>query len=441
MKLSLLREKLNIKYNFNREPLSELEIDNLDHIKVIGITGSKGKSTVAYLLHKYMKKLGISHQLFCSIKEGSNSKSVNKSISVNIPLRNEEKIFYILEELKINPVEYLILEVSERTIYNKITDDIDFELKVLTNIIPKHNELEFDEETYVNLKLSFLKNSKNNILGLLYGVNKEMMETISEQTNSKPIIYSTRYLASIKGVEESDVEYILYNVTQKLEGFRFGVLQNGNVYQYQTNLLFKYSALNLTCLIAILNTLGIYKQTELYEMLKDIKVMAREETFKYNNRLVIVGTSLVPTLEELKEMKNQNIIKGKIIVVAGSPGLGFVTWKTNDYDQEERKKSRQFAMEYVKKYADKVYITENNSAATQFSKIANELANYLGSDISYIVEPSRYLAIQKAILESDENDVIYISGRGNRGLLYTSENKVTYFNDLEVVKKIIEGGK
>ena len=122
MKLSLLREKLNHKYQLNLSPLTNEEKFCLDQIKVIGITGSKGKSTIAYLLHKYMEKLNISHQLYCSMSEGSNKDNINKNISVDIPLKSDRKILSILEELKNHPVMYLILEVSETAIYNQITE-------------------------------------------------------------------------------------------------------------------------------------------------------------------------------------------------------------------------------------------------------------------------------------------------------------------------------
>lgn len=441
MRLSLLWEKLNNKCGSNLKPLTTYEVTNLDRIKVIGITGSKGKSTTAYLLHKYMEKLNITHQIYCSIKDGSNKKNINKNISVDIPLKNENKILDILEELREYPVEYLILEISERTIDNHIIDDIDFELKVLTNILTKHNKLEYDEETYINLKLSFLKNSKNNVLGLTEDVTKEMIDIVSQQNENKPIIYSTRFYALKKGVEEQNIKYLLYDFAYNLEGFRFNVLQNKKPYIYQTNLLLKHNALNLTCLIAIIDTLGIYNQMVLYKMLKNVQVLAREHAFKLNNKLVLVGTSLVPVLEELRTMQQESIIKGQIVVLTGSPGLGFVKWKTNAYELEERKQSRNFAMNYVKKYADKVYITEADSAATSFNDIAKELTSLLGNEVICVVEENRNLAIKKAILEAGENDVIYIAGRGNRALLYDNAKKARYFNDIDAVKEIIERGE
>ena len=441
MKLSLLREKLNQKYHFNFPPLTLEESHHLDQIKVIGITGSKGKSTTAYLLHKYMEKMHLSHQVYCSISEGSEQGNINKRIGVDVPLKSDKKIFFILEELKDKPVEYLILEVSERAIFDQITDDIDFELKVLTNILKKHNKMEFNEAQYVALKLSFLKNSKDNIIGLTEDVTKEMIETVTKQNGTKPIIYSTRFLAKRKNVMEQDIKYVLYEISQKLEGFRFQILQDNKPYAYQTNLLFKHNALNLACLIAIIDTLGIYNQVGLSDMLKQIQILAREETFQYDGRMILVGTSLIPVLEELSAMQKENIIKGKIIVVTGSPGLGFAKWKTNEYDVEERKTSRKFAMQYAKEYADKVYITEADSAATPFSVIASELVSFLDDTIPCVVEKDRYLAIQKAILEAEENDVIYVAGRGNRALLYDQQNTSRYFNDLEVVKEIIERKK
>lgn len=441
MKLSLLREKLNQKYHFNLPVLTAEERGHLDQIKVIGITGSKGKSTTAYLLHKYMEKLHIVHQVYCSISEGSEQGNINKSIAVDVPLKSDKKIFSILEELKNKPVEYLILEVSERAIYDQITDEIDFELKVLTNILKRHNTIEFSEDEYVALKLSFLKNSKYNIIGLTEDVTKEMIETVTKQNRMHPIIYSSRFIAKAKKVMEQDIKYLLYDINQKLEGFSFHILQDNKTYTYQTNLLFKHNALNLACLIAIIDTLGIYNQVMLYDMFKHIQILAREEVFQYDGRMIFVGTSLVPVLEELKAMQQEKLIKGKIIVVTGSPGLGFVKWRANAYDVEERKKSRKFAMQYVKAYADQVYITEADSAATPFSVISKELVSLLNDDIPCVIEKNRYLAIQKAMIEAEENDVIYIAGRGNRALLYDQEKVSRYFNDLEVVKEILERKK
>lgn len=441
MKLSEIRDKLSNKYQQSLCPLTNEEKMKLDATKIIGITGSKGKSSTAYVLHKYMEKLNLKHQIYSSISEGSNKTGINKMISVDIPLRSDYKILLIIEELVKNPVEYLIMEVSENAINNHICDDIEFELKVITTILAKHNKMIFDENTYINLKLSFLKNSKNNIIGLTDDVTKEMIKVIEEQNQKMPIIYSTRYLARIKDVKEEDIQYLLYEINKKIDGFTFSLLQNGESYKYKTNLLLEHHALNLTCLIAIIDTLGIFNQIVLYKMLKNIQILAREEKFEYDGKIILVGTSLVPVLEKLKSLQKENIIKGKVIVVTGSPGLGFVKWNKNENDVEERVESRRFAMGYVKQYADKVYITEADSASTPFSEIATELTNLLNGEIPYTIESNRYQAIKKAIVEAEKNDVIYVAGRGNRALLYNQEKRTSYLNDLEVVKEIIEKEK
>ena len=94
-------------------------------------------------------------------------------------------------------------------------------------------------------------------------------------------------------------------------------------------------------------------------------------------------------------------------------------------------------MDIVQKYADSVYLTENDNASEKVDEICKELQSYLEPSIKSKIIVDRLDAIRQAMLDSVAGDVIFISGRGNRNIICYTDDKIKYFSDLKAVKKII----
>jgi UDP-N-acetylmuramyl tripeptide synthase len=94
-------------------------------------------------------------------------------------------------------------------------------------------------------------------------------------------------------------------------------------------------------------------------------------------------------------------------------------------------------MDYLKEYADYAYITSNDNAAEDPNAIAQELKEYLGGKIPSTIIVDRVEAIKKAIIDSKENDLIFISGRGNRRVFCESANSIKLIKDREIVEEVI----
>lgn len=417
---------------------SEYSINNL---KIVGITGSRGKSTVAYLVHEYLKKKGFKSILYSSIGIDSPFSLSPKNEAIENPLRDERILLDALEEAIDYQAEYLILEVNERAINLGITKDIPFDIRVLTNIIPKQNEVFYSD--YVNIKKRFFKEAQDEVKLIASQIDADLIDLKNELRNRRIITFSSRYLSQVHHLNEEDIDYLLTNNEKpfdSIKGLNMNVITGTNSYSLSTNLIMPYNALNITCCVAILETLGVFNHRLFQELIRELNVPGRDEVIYVENRTIIISVNLVPHLEHLKRYQAQQQIN-KIIVVTGATGTDFVSWE-KEFDEnkylEDKEKSIRFAYNYIKNNADFVYITTSDSGSANKEGLLAYQANMIKGSIPYKTDVDRRIAIKNAIEISKENDVIFISGRGNRRVLCDSKDTIKLHLDKEVVKEILE---
>lgn len=192
--------------------------------------------------------------------------------------------------------------------------------------------------------------------------------------------------------------------------------------------------------MTILKALDQLDISQFESCINRIKIPGRAEMYNVKDRMIVIDMRLPKMLEYLQMLKNKGIIQ-KIKVVVGSIGLGFKTWE-NRFNQgthfEKRHESRKYAMNLLRKYADFIYLTENDNAAENAVEICKELQGYLDNTIPSKIIIDRKEAIQTAILESHPKDVIFISGRGNRRVLCNSATTIKLIKDSEVVEEVLK---
>ena len=164
----------------------------------------------------------------------------------------------------------------------------------------------------------------------------------------------------------------------------------------------------------------------------------KKYNYIYKFIFFIILITIIETIINLIVPLNKEI--NQIIIVTGSTGTGYITWNQSEKYKEVHKYDIEFAYDYINKYADKVYITETDIGDLD----KNEFLEYQKSkvkNIEAVVIPNRHLAIELAIKESKNKDVIFISGRGNRRLMCVGKKDVKIFKDKDHVNQIIEGGE
>lgn len=411
------------------------------NLKIIGITGSRGKSSVAYIVHEYLKGLGYKSVLYSSIKIDSPLSLCAENTAVENPLRDEQMLLDAIDEAISYQADYLIMEVNERAIKKGLSKDIPFDVRVITNIIPKHNSIFYSD--YVELKKTFFKEANSNTTFISALINKETIELKAELNSSKFVSYSSEYICGVYGLNVNDVDFLLRPSDKQFDsinGLNMIVRTKNNSYNLSTNLIMPYNALNITCCVAILETLNVFNDLKFQDFIRKIVIPGRDEIIKVANRTIMISTNLVPHLENLKRYKVNGEIN-KIILVTGATGLNFTSWvkefSDNTYIQE-KEFAIKFAYNYINSNCDVVYITTSDSGAANKISLVDYQAKLLDEKVTCIKEVDRRLAIYKAIENSKENDVIFISGRGNRHIMCDSNDTVKIHLDKDVVEEILE---
>ena len=443
-----IEQKLNeLKSQFPHDEYIEKRARKNTNLKIIGITGSNGKTTTALIVHEYLKSIGLKSVLFASCGIDLEISNYDKNSEVDIPIFNETSLINAINGAIKERADYLILEINERTIEKGYIEGIPFSIRALTNIVPKHNTLSYTEEEYVNIKKSFFKVDDEDDCTCIYTLTeKELLEDLIRQNNKPYKVVSSEYVARVKGVEEAKIDYMLHQGTKEfdsLEGLNFNIKTKTKDVECHTNLIMPFNALNITLAYAILDSLGEMEDSKFNQLLEEIKIPGRDEVIRYNKRTIIISVTCTPHLEILKKYKESNKINN-IILITGSFGNGFNSW-LSEYKDENFKnyvnESMRWAYSYFIKNADKIYITTNDYASSNVSELLSSQENEIKGKIAYEVIENRKAAIKKAIEESKEGDVIFISGRGNRKVFCNNTKTVEMYLDKEIVNKEIREKK
>lgn len=183
MKLEQVKKHLAKNQIKNRTIRKEFRNNNCQlskDLKIIGITGSRGKSTTALMIHHYLKTLGYKSVLYSSVMVDSPASFLKPNEAYEVAIRDKTSLLNIIEEVETYGADFLVLEINESTLAKGIVKDVPFDVRVLTNLNPKHNLEQYTEDEYVELKQSFFKDIEDEckcIIGF-QDYSKELLDNL-----------------------------------------------------------------------------------------------------------------------------------------------------------------------------------------------------------------------------------------------------------------------
>ena len=442
MKAKEFRKNANNKYTESPKKYNKFFKGNKeDDLKIIGITGSKGKSGVAYILNEYLKKLGYKTVMYSSIMIDSELSYNSKSESIETPLRDEQMLLDAVSEALDYEADYLILEINESTLNKHLIDNLDFDVRVLTNIVPKQNDIIYSN--YVELKKSFFRTANKNETLIMGLVDPDTISLYNELKDKKIVTFSTEYLSKRYSLKHNDVDYYVNAkdlMFESINGINFNIVDKNKVHNFNSTLLFGYNALNIACVYSILNELKILDVDKLKEIIKNITIPGREEIIKTNGIKIIISLTCVPHLEKLKQFKDNGEVN-EVIITTGASGYGYVNWHNEvnlEKYLEDKEYSMKFAYNYIGQYADKVYVTVTDIGAVNVDEWLDIQFNLLPSEIFKEKISDRKEAIRQSIVNANQNDIILVCGRGNRRIMCDGINHISNFIDKDIILEIIK---
>lgn len=356
-------------------------------IKLIGVTGTEGKSTTAYLIHSLLNALGHKALLITT-----NDGVPNSVKTVNTTPWGPELGEIFTKAVK-ERYSFVVMECSSIGIANHKLRGLSFEIGVLTNLRQDHLDFHKTRKEYHKVKMDFLKQQAKQIVSL----KKTQFHHPSLKIRKNKAIYRKSYYISHKSQKAA----FLYH----------------NIY-FKTNFLFKYNIENILLAIEAVHQLG-FSYCDIRDELKYIEPLKGRAMVVSDNPLVYIDYAHTASAlkTSVKAIKKANKDK-KLILVFGAGG-----------DREKSKRAKYGKV--ARKYAYLSIITTDNNRSEEFMDIARMIIGRHKSDFVTIKE--RKKAIERA-MHYGEDYVIAIVGKGAETTI-TIDDKTIFYSDEEEVRK------
>lgn len=381
--------------------------DEVNKLRIIGVTGTNGKTTTCFLTYQALKKLGVNAAYMGTIGfyYGDTKYELNNTTPEILDLYS-----YFIEALE-QGVTDVVMEVSSHSLCEKRVEGLEFSEVAFTNLTEDHLDYHKTMENYLNAKLLILKQIKKD--GVVIVNNDDDYGKYFEVGNYKTLGYSGD-------------NYKILDYSQTDKGTLISFMVDGKKYEIETNLRSKFNVYNyLTCL-ALLNNLG-FSIDEIAEVTKSIyPPKGRCEQISVNGGEAVIDYAHTPdAVDKIISAFLENK-KGRVITIVGCGG---------DRDPLKRPIMGNIASEK----SDYVIFTSDNPRTEDPKAILEDIIKGVRKD-NYEVEIDRPTAIRKGLDMIGKNDVLLILGKGHEDYQIIGHTK-HHLDDAEEVRKYLEAHK
>jgi UDP-N-acetylmuramoyl-L-alanyl-D-glutamate--2,6-diaminopimelate ligase len=379
-------------------------------IKLVGVTGTNGKTTIASLLYQLFKKAGYKVGLLSTVKimvdadEFKATHTTPDSLTLN----------YYLDQMVQEGCEFCFMEVSSHGIHQKRTAALEFAGGVFTNLSHDHLDYHNTFAEYRDVKKAFFDQLSKTAFAITNGDDKNG-GIMLQNTKAKKITYALKSYADYKA--------------QILENQLSGLLLKINDNEVWVKLIGSFNAYNLLAIFAVAVEMGIEK-VEALRLLSELESVSGRFQFIVSDTKItaIVDYAHTPdalenVLQTVEDIRTKN---EQLITVVGCGG-----------DRDTSK--RPIMAEIAASLSDKAIFTADNPRTEDPEAIIQEMEKgvapqHYKKTLSIL---DRKQAIKTACQLANPNDIILIAGKGHE--TYQEIQGVRYdFDDLKIVTELLQ---
>lgn len=424
-----------VKVQNSRKSLAELSDFWFNYpakeLKMIGITGTNGKTTTAFIIQSFLKKLGKKSAVIGTTGIFFDDKKIPATHTTPESL----ELFGLLRNIADSGIEYVIMEVSSHSLNQFRVFGIDFKVAIFTNLTHDHLDYHKTIENYAEAKKILFDNLSENSIAIV-NYDSPFSGKMLENCKSRRKYYISRLnkMENDNSNNYDNYSILIDNEEISIYGNTFNLkisnITNQSLIPVKSPLIGRFNIDNLTYSIAAIHSLNF----DLPALDKDTDFIhgasGRMELVKLRNGAIgIVDYAHTPdalekALMTLREISSIEIQKSKLICVFGCGG---------NRDAFKRPIMGKIASEL----SDSVILTSDNPRNENPVDILNEI--YSGIDekkkINIKIVENRLEAIKTAFGLSEENDIILIAGKGHEDYQIIGSEKF-HFDDKEVLKSL-----
>lgn len=388
-------------------------------LKVIGVTGTNGKTSTCFLIHKMLTEAGFKVGLMSTVAYGYRNDI--KPQMTHMTTQTVPVLLKRIEELKAQGMEWLILETTSHALTQGRVWGIPYSVAVMTNITHEHLQYHGTFERYLAAKVKLFKLTNKNKQGLQVGIVN------AEDPNAKAFTSAIAHPVTY-GIGIGDIQ--AKNVKLLATGVDYNAVTPDETYHITCNLPGSFNVSNTLAAVGVGRALGLNKA----QIERGIAALEGVEgrmtqVDEGQDFTVIVDYAHTPDSFEKLFKDMRPVIKGKMIVLFGSLGGG-------------DKAKRPLQGELAGKYADEVIVTMEDDRKEDPKTILNDIA--VGAekagkvrDKNLFIIHDRPAAIQFAMNRAKKGDTVMLLGKGHEKTIEDAEGEHPW-NETEMARKALK---
>lgn len=388
-------------------------------LKIIGVTGTNGKTTTVTLLYKIAKALGYKAGLISTVEILIDGEKYKTKLNKKIPSTTPDSVTLtkIFAEMVKKDCQYVFMEVSSHALDQGRVSGINFTGGIFTNLTHDHLDYHKDINNYFFTKKKFFKMLSKDSFALS-NMDDEHGNVICDGIKARKFFY---------GFGENTEFIDFYGKILKLDFSSLTLDLNGE--KIESKLLGKFNAYNLLAVFGASKLLD-FDMSRVNKILEKIDPpKGRFDHFVSKNGIfIIIDYAHTPdalekvllTIKEIREPEN------RIISIFGCGG---------DRDATKRPKMGKIGASL----SDIAIFTSDNPRSEDPDKIIDEMKNHLSQDgsVKVITISDRRLAIGESVKLAKSGDIILCAGKGHEDYQEIKGVK-HHFDDFEEFKKVLE---
>jgi UDP-N-acetylmuramoyl-L-alanyl-D-glutamate--2,6-diaminopimelate ligase len=398
-------------------------------MKVIGVTGTNGKTTITYLLEAMLQASGLKTAVIGTV----NYRFAGREIPASHTTPESYELQKTLSEFRAAGADALVIEVSSHALEQKRVHGIQFDVGVFSNLTPEHLDYHLTmADYYLSKKRLFadyiipgsgvaVVNSDDH-----YGrrLEDECPACISCGVNADAVVRTTQFSLGRTGIDATVA------------------LQNGSL-TFHSDLLGQFNINNLLCAIAAAEAAGVAKEAIAQGIAAVVNIPGRLERVE-NNRDALILVDYAHTGDALENVLStlKNLQPTRIVTIFGCGG--------------DRDKSKRPVMgEVAARYSNIAIVTSDNPRTEDADAILQDILPGVhehfeqelnrdellaGEKRGYIVVPDRRDAIRLAVESVRKGDLLLVAGKGHEDYQIIGREKIRFDDREEILNALQEAG-
>jgi len=370
----------------------------VNRIKIIGITGTNGKTTTASAIYSMLLDLG-----YKAAMQGTRGFFLNDTVAEGKSLTTPSVLntYRHIYQAVMAGCEYFVMEVSSHAIVQKRIEGLTFALKILTNITQDHLDYHKNLEDYIYVKNSFFADESKKL------INKDEPRASFNFKNA--FTYGVELPATYK--------VMAYSLNEGVSGV---IKHFEQVESFNSPMHGFFNLYNLTAAVAAVHLVTDKRLSEICEVVENFGGVSGRMEKVSEEPLVIVDFAHTP--DGMEQVLNA-LKEKEILVVFGAGG---------DRDISKRPLMGKVAS----KFAKKIYVTSDNPRTEDPDKIIEDILKGVDEKSEVFVDVNRRNAIAKALEEQQGDEIVLILGKGDETYQIIYDKKLP-FDDREVARELI----